>query len=151
MAKFDKAFTKVIKAEGGYVNDPNDKGGETYLGISRKAHPNSKMWEYIDEIKKQMPTANTNAKLTVILKKDIRIDNIVKEIYKTQYWNVLKCDDIISQKVAEQLFDMGVNAGPSRAVQLMCNVVSCVLTNKATDNFIKAVNGYARKTNKYLS
>ncbi len=33
MAKFDDEFEKVILAEGGYVNDPDDAGGETYLGI----------------------------------------------------------------------------------------------------------------------
>ena len=39
MAKFDEEFDKVILAEGGYVNDPDDAGGETYLGISRKNNP----------------------------------------------------------------------------------------------------------------
>lgn len=31
-----KAISKVLKHEGGYVNDPDDKNGETYKGISRK-------------------------------------------------------------------------------------------------------------------
>ena len=36
MTIFDKAFDLVIGAEGGYVNDPKDPGGETKYGISKK-------------------------------------------------------------------------------------------------------------------
>ena len=69
MADFRESFNKVILAEGGYVNDPDDKGGETYLGISRVNHPYSVMWEIIDAIKKEKGTKNIN----VILKKDERL------------------------------------------------------------------------------
>ena len=40
MADFLKAFNKIIVNEGGYVNDKDDKGGETFMGITRKNHPN---------------------------------------------------------------------------------------------------------------
>ena len=36
---YDKAFKEVAAIEGGYVNDPQDTGGETYKGISRVNHP----------------------------------------------------------------------------------------------------------------
>mgnify|MGYP002957326922 CR=1 FL=1 len=39
MANFNEEFKKVILVEGGYVNDPDDAGGETYLGISRRYNP----------------------------------------------------------------------------------------------------------------
>ena len=35
MANFTIALKKVLKNEGGYANNPNDAGGETYKGISR--------------------------------------------------------------------------------------------------------------------
>lgn len=35
MADFKKAFVEVIKNEGGYVNDPDDPGGEIYKGVAR--------------------------------------------------------------------------------------------------------------------
>ena len=35
MANFDEEFNRIIFVEGGYVNDKDDAGGETYLGISR--------------------------------------------------------------------------------------------------------------------
>ena len=39
MANFDEAFALTMKSEGGYANNPNDTGGETYKGVSRKNHP----------------------------------------------------------------------------------------------------------------
>lgn len=37
---FDKAFEKLIGHEGGYVNHPDDPGGGTKYGISKRAYPN---------------------------------------------------------------------------------------------------------------
>lgn len=150
MANFNKAFTKVIKTEGGYVNDPNDKGGETYLGISRRAHPDSEIWKYIDEIKTNLNSKFTNTQLTNLIKKDNRVETLVKDIYKKNYWDKVRGDEIISQKVAEQLFDMSVNSGVSRGIRLMCNVINCITVTTATDNFIKAINNYAKRYNSYL-
>ena len=36
---FKKAIEVILKHEGGYVDDPVDPGGETNMGISRKAYP----------------------------------------------------------------------------------------------------------------
>ena len=63
MANFDKSFNKLILTEGGYVNDPADRGGETYLGISRVHHPDSLMWPIIDDVKKVYGTKNINTRL----------------------------------------------------------------------------------------
>ena len=49
MANFDEEFDKLIFVEGGYVNDKDDKGGETFMGITRKNHPTAAVWEIIDE------------------------------------------------------------------------------------------------------
>lgn len=35
MAKFEHALQLLLQHEGGYVNDPDDQGGETYKGIAR--------------------------------------------------------------------------------------------------------------------
>jgi len=37
---FERAVTHVLLHEGGYSNDPNDPGGETQYGISKRAYPN---------------------------------------------------------------------------------------------------------------
>ncbi len=85
MAQFDKAIEKVLVNEGGYVNDPSDRGGETNYGISKRSYPNV-------DIKN----------LTVVG---------AKEIYKRDYWDRLRADEINSQQVAFELFDTAVNMG----------------------------------------
>lgn len=37
--KYDKAFVSVLLNEGGYVNDPDDKGGETKYGTCKRSDP----------------------------------------------------------------------------------------------------------------
>ena len=36
---FDEIIDNVLESEGGYVNDKDDAGGETNMGISKKAYP----------------------------------------------------------------------------------------------------------------
>ena len=40
MVTFDTVFDRTIGHEGGYVNDPQDPGGETKWGISKRSYPN---------------------------------------------------------------------------------------------------------------
>ena len=51
MANFNESFNITLGYEGGYSNDPDDAGGETYKGISRRYHPGWKGWALIDELK----------------------------------------------------------------------------------------------------
>lgn len=116
MADFDKAFEKVIFHEGGYVNDKDDAGGETYMGISRNAHPNSLIWIIIDKI-----TAKYN-KISDInreLKKDKELTTLIKSIYKSDYWDVFKLNETTSQRLANQIFDNAVNRGVSATKKLL--------------------------------
>lgn len=129
MAKFDKEFDKVILAEGGYVNDPDDAGGETYLGISRKNNPKWVGWEVIDDIKKKYGTKN----ITSRLKKDVTLTNSAKLLYKQNYWDVLELDDIPSQGIAHQLFDTCVNCGKTTAISIAQQVLMMTITGKWSD------------------
>ena len=38
--EFKDGIIQVLHHEGGYVNDPQDPGGETKFGISKRAYPN---------------------------------------------------------------------------------------------------------------
>lgn len=129
MAKFDEEFDKVILAEGGYVNDPDDAGGETYLGISRKNNPKWVGWEVIDDIKKKYGTKN----ITSRLKKDVALTNSAKLLYKQNYWDVLELDDIPSQDISHQLFDTCVNCGKTTAIRIAQQVLMMTITGKWSD------------------
>lgn len=114
MADFEKAFSKVIDIEGGYVNDPFDAGGETNFGISKRSYP-------LEDIKGM--TAYR-----------------AKSIYKRDFWNIMKCDRIIEQEVALNLFDMSVNAGVVPAAKTIQKVVGAKADGVIGDQTIDLLN-----------
>lgn len=139
MANYNIAYNKVIKVEGGYVNDPDDAGGETYMGISRKFNPNAKFWRIIDEIKSKNKSI-TNKEMNAILKKNNSIIGEIKNIYKNKYWDKLYLDNLNSQKIAEELFDTAVNMGVSVAVKILQNSLRVRTDGKMTNDLIKQIN-----------
>lgn len=126
MADFNISFNKIILTEGGYVNDPYDKGGETYLGISRVHHPDSIMWPLIDEVKKLYGTKN----ITSRLKENNIITAEAREIYKKDYWDKLRLDEIPNQRVAHEVFDDAVNRGVGAAIKTIKLVLGLPIDTK---------------------
>ena len=114
MASFKEAFEKVVFNEGGYVNDPDDAGGETYMGISRKAHPNAIIWKHIDKITAKYKTAKT---ITKYLKQNTELTHEIEAIYKSDYWARFNLDKEKSQRLANQIFDSAVNCGVSATLK----------------------------------
>lgn len=108
MADFKTAFKKIIFTEGGYANDPDDAGGETYMGISRRAHPNAKIWKYVDAVTAKYKTAK---EINAHLKDNAELNKEIEAIYKSNYWNVFNLDNEKSQRLAMQIFDDAVNRG----------------------------------------
>ena len=129
MANFDIEFEKLILAEGGYVNDSDDAGGETYLGISRKNNPKWIGWKTIDSIKKIYGTKNITARL----KENESLTNSAKLLYKINYWDVLELDDIPNQDIAHQLFDTCVNCVKSIAIRIAQQALLMTVTGKWSD------------------
>lgn len=128
MANFNIEFDKLILAEGGYINDPDDAGGETYLGISRRNNPRWVGWGVID-IEKKKGLKNITARL----KEDTALTNSAKLLYKQKYWDVLELDDIPSQDIAHQLFDTCVNCGKTTAIRIAQQVLMMNITGKWSD------------------
>ena len=142
MANFDIEFEKLILAEGGYVNDHDDAGGETYLGISRKNNPNWSGWKLIDSIKKTYGTKNITARL----KANESITNSAKLLYKINYWDVLELDDIPNQAVAHQLFDTCVNCGKTVAISITQQVLMMTVTGKWSNELKENLMNYGNVT-----
>lgn len=89
---FDAALEFVLRWEGGYVCDSRDPGGETNLGISRRAYP--------DEDIRGMSRSRA------------------AELYKRDYWAKAGCQ-ILPPSVALVVFDCAVNQGVSTALTLL--------------------------------
>lgn len=94
MADFEAAILKTLKHEGGdtITDDPTDSGGLTRYGISQKAYP--------------------ELDISMLTEKQAR------EIYKRDYWDMVKGDKLEVQEIAAAIFDFAVNAGPARAIKL---------------------------------
>ena len=95
MAYFGDAFKKLSIKEGGYVNDKDDAGGETYRGISRKYNPTWQGWTMIDSYKKHYTVGSKEFKSK--LDNDVQLQKLVWEKYKIGYWDVFELDDFNSQ------------------------------------------------------
>lgn len=141
MAKFDIAYQRTIVAEGGYVNDPADKGGETYMGISRKAHPKSSIWPIIDKVDKR---GKTNRQITDILKRNTQLTHKIKVLYKTTYWDTFSLDDCKMQKFANELFDDAVNRGIGSAAYVANIVFGLPPVRKVTKELLTKIKTYGR-------
>lgn len=141
MADFEKAFNKIIANEGGYVNDKDDKGGETFMGITRKNHPNIAIWDIIDEY---IDVNGSTYGLLKYIKNNNRAMNSIKDIYRKQYWDKLLLDKVRSQSIANELFDDCVNRGVTATLKLVRKLYR--FSSKATIlEMIPTINSYARK------
>lgn len=90
MVTFVEAFDRLIDHEGGYVNDPNDPGGETKFGISKRSYPNVDI-------------------------KNLTLEK-AKDIYYQDFWLAVEGDKL-HDGVAWQLFDFAVNSGVQTAIR----------------------------------
>lgn len=134
-ATFDPAFAKVIQNEGGYVNDPQDPGGETYKGVSRSNWNSWRGWQSID-LNKARPDFPAN------LEKDLDLQSAVKQFYNDMFWSKINGDALVSQAVANSIFDFAVNAGVKTSVVLAQMVVGTTQDGVLGDESVKAINNF---------
>lgn len=146
--QFKDILKLVLDNEGGYANHPNDTGGETYAGITRRYEPEWRGWPIIDKIK-----------LTRTLKQNEKIKEItlpmIEEIYRKNYWNAVKGDELllIDDMVAAHVFDFAVNAGVKRAIKTLQDCVNrkCGNTQLVVDGDIGSKTLAAVKSSGLLS
>lgn len=122
MANFDIAYKKTLRAEGGYVNDSHDKGGETYMGISRRFHPNWKGWnKFIDFYNKEKQLKRGE------IIDSTELEALVKEFYKLEFWKPLRCSSLYNQEVANELYDTAVNMGIYPSIKLFQKAINLLI------------------------
>ena len=117
MSKFPEYVERVLKHEGGYVNNPRDPGGETNYGITvavARAHG------YTGRMR-DLP------RITAI------------NIYRKDYWLAVRGDDL-PPAVAWQVFDSAVNHGVGRACRWLQQVVNVAQDGQIGPKTLAAVN-----------
>lgn len=137
MADFKKAYAKTEKFEGGYANNPNDRGGETYKGIARKFHPAWAGWKIIDAYKQ---SEHSSKQLNAVLQGNQTLNEMVEKFYQETFWNQIIGTSISNQWVADNIFDFAVNSGVSRAVRYAQRIVGAKEDGVMGSQTIKAIN-----------
>ena len=89
----------ILEIEGGYVNDPDDSGGETNFGITERV---ARVNGYTGQMR-DMPRP------------------VAFDIYAARYWDAMSLDQIerLCPKVAQEMADTGVNMGVGRAAEFL--------------------------------
>ena len=115
MSDFNLAIPVVLANEGGYINDPDDPGGETKYGISKASYPH-------------LDIANlTVAQATAIYLRDFWLFN-----------------GLISQTVATKIFDSYVNERHD-AIKIAQRIVGAAVDGcygPCTEDLINAANPF---------
>ena len=102
---FKECLDLVLKSEGGWVNNPQDPGGETNLGVTKR------VWEeYVGH-----PVES--------LKKLTKDD--VAPLYEQKYWRPCY-GEVLPRGLDFVMFSMAVNAGSGRTVKLLQSTIGCV-------------------------
>lgn len=102
---FARALPILLKAEGGYVNDPDDAGGETNLGVTKK------VW--------QSWCASRRIAVKPIHE---LIGADVAALYETRYWKPARCGEM-PWPLSLIHFDAAVNSGVTMATRLLQRAV----------------------------
>ena len=120
---YDKCLKTILHHEGGYVNHPEDPGGETNLGVTKRVYQE---WGGTKDMK------------------DLTFDDVAP-IYKKNYWDKMKCDDLPSG-LDLCVFDFGVNAGPGRAAKYLQTLIGTVADGGIGPNTLAKLKEYTDKT-----
>lgn len=106
MTDVNQLIDELIAREGGYVNDPTDRGGETNYGITASV---ARLQGYTGPMR-DMPR------------------DVAAAIYKKLYWTRPGFDLVarIYPRVAAELFDTGVNMGPQKAGEFLQRVLNAL-------------------------
>ena len=122
---YEKCLEMILHHEGGYVNHPEDPGGITNLGVTKRV--------YEDWVGYSV-SEHTMQNLT---------EEDVAPIYRKNYWDRIKADDMPSG-LDLCVFDFGVNAGTGRAAKYLQRMIGTTpdggigpMTLKALDEYIE--------------
>lgn len=93
MAKIDVLLTYILKWEGGFVNDPVDRGGATNKGVTMAT------WRRVGYDK------DGDGDIDVQDLKLVSVEDVKNRVLKPHYWDRWQADLIKSQKIANILVD----------------------------------------------
>lgn len=134
MASFDIAYNLTAKNEGGYTDNPDDNGNWTggKKGIGKLVGTNygisaPVLMKHLQREPTVDDVKNISAKL-------------VKNIYRFDYWNVIRGDELLRQNIANMLYDAAVNMGCKQAIILAQRAAGVKETGVMNKETVKTLN-----------
>ena len=129
MANVNDLAPLILKWEGGFVNDPKDRGGATNMGVTLNT------WKSVGYDK------NGDKKIDV---KDLKLlskEDVVKKVLKPYFWDKWRADEINNQSIANILVDWVYTSGKYgiTKVQAMLNLKPDGVVGNKT---LSAINDY---------
>ena len=140
MANFNEAFEKLLELEfnskENALHHNEGEDGWTFMGVYQKYHPDSIIWR---NLKAYKMIARDEKELSKLMYNNAENQNQVRKIYKEEYWDKARLDDIESQKIANNIFVFGVNAGLKTAVKIAQRLVKTKPDGIVGNKTIKAL------------
>lgn len=124
LTNFPVALKMTLAEEGGWVNNPQDPGGETNLGVTKS------VWEAF--VGHAVPPGSLKS-LTIPL---------VTPLYKSRYWDAISGDSLPDGADAA-LFDYAVNSGVGAASKALQHIVGVPADGQIGPQTLNAVSAYA--------
>jgi len=135
MIKFRNALSYIFFVEGGYSNNPKDKGGETKYGITEGTY---KIWIESKDAPEELPPLKGIDK------------GIAELIYKTMYWDAIRGDELPSG-LSTMVFDSAVHAGPARAIRWLQRAVGEKMDGLIGPKTLDAVHTVSAKGSEFVN
>lgn len=130
MADFNQAYQIVKRWEGGYTDNPNDRGNYNSRGELVGTNFGIAAFVYEDVIGRP-PTASDMRNIT---------QGEAAAIFRTRFWDRIKADLIFDQSVANIFFDGAVNHGTSRGTKLLQEVLGITQDGIVGPQTLNAIN-----------
>lgn len=132
----ENIINHIIEVEGGYVNDPNDSGGETNFGVTVEVARNNGYAGNMEDMPREFAF----------------------DVYAEKYWSAVRGDDLekVDSTIAAEVVDTAVNMGPRRAGKFLqralnaFNIVGTLYDDLVIDGeigpaTIRALNAYKKQ------
>ena len=115
MDNFKFFYKEVLQSEGGWSDDPDDRGGKTNYGITAETFRT-----YINDVEDRDYACGLEEAEERL--RDITFAD-VHDIYEMYYWDVVRADELPSG-VDVLVADWAVNSGPAQAIMNLQELVS---------------------------
>lgn len=108
--EFESILKKTLTWEGGFSDDPYDRGGATKFGIT------------IGTLRSLQEDLDKDGSITIEDVRSLTLEKAVA-IYKEHYFQKPKFH-LLPDAIQPVVFDMGVNHGPNRATKILQHVIN---------------------------